>query len=197
MRTRTVKAAVGAAAFSLVFLTACGGGDDSGDGGDNTSAADDNDNDDGDDNASPSGPNVGTGAKTAVKAMDTAAGDVDDGAVLSADLDDNGERWEVSVASGTKAEYELMVSGDGTKVESNNKDNDLDEDLTRLGDAKLSAQDAAERAAKDHSGDVTGVDLDNDGGTLTWQVTLNDGGKSTEYRLDADSGKTLGSEADD
>ncbi|WP_144300418.1 PepSY domain-containing protein [Stackebrandtia nassauensis] len=199
MRTRNVISAVGAAALSVVLLGACGDGDDD---------AGDNDKDDstsasasGDDGAASPDPNVGSGAKIAVAAMDTAAADVKGGKVLDLDRDDDsgGQQWETTVAEGTKAEYELRVSADGTKVESNNKDNDLDEDLAQLADAKLSAQDAAKRAAKDHPGDVTGVDFDvpDGGGDPTWQVTLNDNGSATEYTLDADSGKTLNSEADD
>lgn len=200
MRTRNVVSAVGVAALSVALLGACGGdgddADDNNDSGDDSSAAEDGA------EASPSGPYVGTGDKTAVKAMDTAMADVDKGAVLGVDLDDDGgnQMWEVSVASGAKTEYELRVSADGAKVESNNKDNELDDDIAKLGDVKLSAQDAAKRAAKDHAGDVTGVDFetdDADNKTLVWQVTLNDNGTVTEYRLDADSGKTLGSEKDD
>ena len=205
MRNLKPTAIAATAALGLLVLAGCGGGDASndqgGDGG-NASATDDDDNDndtDDDGTGRPSGPNVGTGAKTAMAALDTAEKDVKDGTAFELDLDDDGGGgWDVTVASGTKAQYEVRVAEDGAKVESNNKDDDTDEDLGKLGGVDLTAGKAAERAADDHAGDVTGVDFEvrNDG-TETWQVTLNDNGSSTEYTLDANSGKTLGEEKDD
>ncbi|MGH8876230.1 MAG: PepSY domain-containing protein [Stackebrandtia sp.] len=200
MRKPEVMAAAAVAALALALLGACGGDDaPSEDPTDSSKSPDKDDDDYGDASSKPSGPNVGSGPKTAVAALDTAEDEVKNGAAFELDLDDDGgSGWDVTVASGTSSQYEVRVSQDGSKMESNNKENDRDDDLGKFADVKLTAQDAVKRAAKDHPGDVTGADFEvEDDGTETWQVTLNDNGSGTEYKLDANSGKTLSEEPED
>lgn len=191
MRTRT--AILAAAALAMLPLSGCGGDSaDDATGKDGSASASTPD----DDDAPAPKENTGKGAAVAVKAMDTAEANVRNGRVLDVELgeDYGNTRWELTILVDDKAQYELKVAADGEQVKSNVQDDDADDlkqDAARLDGAKLTAQDAAERAAADHPGDVIAVELeDRDDGATGWQVTLNDDGAVTEYLLDAKSGDT-------
>ncbi|MFC7470897.1 PepSY domain-containing protein [Streptomyces albidoflavus] len=136
----------------------------------------DDDQDDQDDRRDDKGAAAGPGNVTAAQAI-AAALKHTSGTVLSADLDDDGDRrWEVEVATGGSTVHEIDVDSTTGKVVRTETDRDEDDaaaELKAVQGAKVSARDAA--AAVD--GAVTSVEFD-DGrwevevGEADWTVPL-------------------------
>ncbi|MBL0776166.1 PepSY domain-containing protein [Streptomyces albidoflavus] len=136
----------------------------------------DDDKDDQDDRRDDKGAAAGPGNVTAAQAI-AAALKHTSGTVLSADLDDDGDRrWEVEVATGGSTVHEIDVDSTTGKVVRTETDRDEDDaaaELKAVQGAKVSARDAA--AAVD--GAVTSVEFD-DGrwevevGEADWTVPL-------------------------
>ncbi|WP_380791830.1 PepSY domain-containing protein [Streptomyces albidoflavus] len=136
----------------------------------------DDDKDDQDDRRDDKGASADPGNVTAAQAI-AAALKHTSGTVLSADLDDDGDRrWEVEVATGGSTVHEIDVDSTTGKVVRTETDRDEDDaaaDLKAVQGAKVSARDAA--AAVD--GAVTSVEFD-DGrwevevGEADWTVPL-------------------------
>ncbi|MGN0118496.1 MAG: PepSY domain-containing protein [Streptomyces albidoflavus] len=136
----------------------------------------DDDKDDQDDRRDDKGAAAGPGNVTAAQAI-AAALKHTSGTVLSADLDDDGDRrWEVEVATGGSTVHEIEVDSTTGKVVRTETDRDEDDaaaELKAVQGAKVSARDAA--AAVD--GAVTSVEFD-DGrwevevGEADWTVPL-------------------------
>ncbi|MFI8904224.1 PepSY domain-containing protein [Streptomyces albidoflavus] len=136
----------------------------------------DDDKDDQDDQRDDRGAAADPGNVTVAQAI-AAALKHTSGTVLSADLDDDGDRrWEVEVATGGSTVHEIDVDSTTGKVVRTETDRDEDDaaaELKAVQGAKVSARDAA--AAVD--GTVTSVEFD-DGrwevevGEADWTVPL-------------------------
>ncbi|MEU6437578.1 PepSY domain-containing protein [Streptomyces albidoflavus] len=134
------------------------------------------DRDDQDDQRGDKGAAADPGNVTVAQAV-AAALNHTSGTVLSADLDDDGDRrWEVEVATGGSTVHEIEVDSTTGKVVRTETDRDEDDaaaELKAVQGAKVSARDAA--AAVD--GAVTSVEFD-DGrwevevGEADWTVPL-------------------------
>lgn len=110
---------------------------------------------------------------------------------------DNG-RWEIDViADGSEWEYD--ISQDGSTVERADEDRDEDDDDRReLEQAEVSLVEALEIALEDTPGTIDDIDLDEDDGTLRWDVSIHPeaGGGEQEIEVDAASGDIVSSRHD-
>ncbi|MEU6107584.1 PepSY domain-containing protein [Streptomyces albidoflavus] len=136
----------------------------------------DDDKDDQDDRRDDKGAAADPGNVTVAQAI-AAALNHTSGTVLSADLDDDGDRrWEVEIATGGSTVHEIDVdsaTGKVVRAETDRDEDDAAAELKAVKGAKVSARDAA--AAVD--GTVTSVEFD-DGrwevevGEADWTVPL-------------------------
>lgn len=201
-------------------LVACGsdGDDDSGDSGDSGDAAqpsstvtvteepetspspsEEGTTSGGGDNGDGNSDGADDGALEA--AAETALGEVSGATLVTIDLDDSG--WDVTLVSQDGTESDLDVSADGTSVTdtTDNDDNDADDraEQQRLLDARVDYLAAVETARGEVPQlQVTGADLEEDDGTLRWDVDLGDGTDDDQrtVRIDAASGDVIGTERD-
>jgi uncharacterized membrane protein YkoI len=132
-------------------------------------------------------------ARTAVQTAE----DENGGTAHSLDFDDRGQ-WEVTVlADGTEWEYD--ISADGSTIEQTDEDSEDDADDQReLDEAQVSLIEALEIALEDTPGTIDDIDLDEDDGTLRWDVTIHIDGTNDEQEIDVDavSGEVLNSRSD-
>lgn len=184
---------VALAAVTALALTGCGDDND-----DNDTATSD-----------PTTPAETSDAPTATPDEDQTAGDLDEQAaalvaagrtaeaavdgsrVVTIDLDDG--EWEVDVVDADGVEHEVRVSADGSEVTRDPRQDDTDDDDRRenlaLVDAAQLDHEAAVRAAVgETSGRITDLDLDDEDGTVVWDVEI-EGGQ--ELRIDASTGDVL------
>ncbi|SCK35046.1 Peptidase propeptide and YPEB domain-containing protein [Streptomyces sp. WMMB 714] len=118
------------------------------------------------------------------------------GTVTGIDLDEgrNGPVWEVDVTKKGSFHEVTLDAGSG-KVLSDNKDGEESDDDTVPSGLKVSAAEAAEKAAG--QGTVTSVDFGDDG-DRNWEVEVTGkDGKETELAVDAQSGNVTQQKADD
>ncbi|MGW2265537.1 PepSY domain-containing protein [Streptomyces sp. SCA2-2] len=136
----------------------------------------DDDKDDQDDRRDDKGAAADPGNVTVAQAI-AAALNHTSGTVLSADLDDDGDRrWEVEIATGGSTVHEIDVDSATGKIVRTETDRDEDDaaaELKAVKGAKVSARDAA--AAVD--GAVTSVEFDDgrwevEAGEADWTVPL-------------------------
>ena len=193
---RTTLIALAAAPLAL-GLVACGSDDDSDDDATPTSTSTSS----APASTSPSDSSGGTSDAALLAAAETALGAVD-GTVFSISSDTGS--WEVQVVTADGAENELQISSDGSTVErgpvvDQDDANDLAEREQLLADAELdvaAAIDAARGSVPD--GAVTGVDLDLDAGTATWDVQFDEETADEQtVTVDAVTGEVLRTERDD
>ncbi|WP_436738986.1 PepSY domain-containing protein [Streptomyces sp. BBFR102] len=130
----------------------------------------------GDDDRDGEGSAAGPGNVTVARAVAAALGHTS-GTVLSAGLDDDGDRhWEVEIATGGSTVHEIDVdstSGEVVRAETDHDEDDAAADLAALKGAKVSARDAA--ATVDST--VTSVEFDDgrwevEAGEADWTVPL-------------------------
>jgi hypothetical protein len=154
--------------------------------------------------ASPSAPTTdgATAGGDVQTAAQTALGAVD-GTVFTVDRDDSGG-WEVSVVGSDGTDNEVGIAADGTTVTrgpavDTDDDGDDQAERERLLGASVDYLAAVEAAqAQVPGGTVTGVDLDEDNGTATWEVQLDEGtADETTVDVDASTGEVLRTERDD
>lgn len=185
--TRTARTRLAAAAVLAPLalgLVACGGDDDAPASASDTAASGD---------AQALQGDVET-------AVETALGEVD-GTVFSVDGDSRG--WEVTVVTDDGVENDLDLSADATTVERGPvEDTDSDQDdaaeTERLLGVSLDHAAAMEAAMGEVDGTVTGVDLSEENGTATWEVTFGeDTPDETTVEVDAESGEVLRTERGD
>lgn len=140
--------------------------------------------------ASPSGSQ--DALATAVSSAEDEAG----GTAFEIDLEDDGE-WEVSVAVGEE-EVQVRVSADGSEVLDSRSDGTLDRDeLAALEVATVPITEAVATALGEVGGTFDDADLDDDGGTVSWTVTIDrDGDDDVEVYVDIASGEILEIEND-
>lgn len=135
----------------------------------------------------------------------TARGTVDGSTVITIERDDS--RWEVELADSAGDEHDVIVSADGSEVQSGpRKDeqdgDDRDKNLHRVAEAELGFVAAAEAAlAEVPDAEVYDVSLDNhrnSSGPTVWDVTLRGGdGQEHELAVDAGDGSILEHQTDD
>lgn len=133
------------------------------------------------------------GEDGAARALSTASEELGGVAFAVDRTDDDGEElWEVSVAVGDE-DVEVFVSMDGNAVVREGERESLDdEDRRELDQVSITAAQAATTAATEAGASVEEVDLDEDGGTLAWDIELlTTDGATTEVRVDAVTGEVL------
>lgn len=161
--------------------------DDRDDSKDRDDKDDRDDRDDDDREAKPAGTTAADAAAAALKAAP--------GTVTGIDLDEgkNGPVWEVDITKG-KTSHEVTLDAKTNKVLSDKKDGEEDAEDTVPSGLKISAADAAGKAAA--HGTVTSVDFDDD--NRTWEVeTTGKDNKESELSVDAKSGKVTPQSSDD
>lgn len=158
--------------------------------------ADRDDNDDADDvndAADDDRATVGKGDVTAAEAI-AAALKHTPGTAVSADLDDDGAdagTWDVDVVKSDGGEYSVKVASDSGKVLGAHRDTDDDSDdraeLAALKGAEFDAREVALAAAA--KGTVTEVGVDDDNGTVAWNVETVKNNATSEWKAALDTGK--------
>ncbi|GAA1918577.1 hypothetical protein GCM10009737_20050 [Nocardioides lentus] len=138
-------------------------------------------------------------------AAETALGELSGATLITVDRDDNGD-WDVTLLTQDGVENDVDVSADGSTVtrgpvaDDNDDDGDDRAERQRLLDASVDYAAAIETAAGEVTDlDVTGVDLDEDNGTLRWDVDFGDDTDDDQRTVlvDAASGQVIGTEQDD
>lgn len=129
----------------------------------------------------------------AMAAMDTAAGAVDGGIVYKVDADDeNGEPvWDIKVVAGEQ-KNEVTVTKEGAEILKQETDDADAEDTQRAEQATVDARTALQTAADANDGKVLDeMELDEENGTLVWDIKLGEGGDEVELKVDAESGDII------
>lgn len=118
------------------------------------------------------------------------------GTAVSADLDDDGAdagAWDVDVVKADGGEYSVKVASDTGKVLGAHRDTDDDNDsddraeLAALKNARFDAREIALAAAE--KGTVTEVGVDDDNGTVAWNVETVKGTATSEWKAALDTGE--------
>ncbi|MEE6272749.1 PepSY domain-containing protein [Georgenia wangjunii] len=106
--------------------------------------------------------------------------------------DDDGGRWEVQIAA-DGVEHEVRVSLDGTTLIDHEREDELDdEDRTRLDAASVAAAEAGFNALSEVSGAITEITLDEERGTVVWEVEVRTSdGADIDVLIDAATGEVL------
>lgn len=137
-------------------------------------------------------------------AAQTALDEVGGSTLVSIDVDDSGD-WDVTLLGQDGTESDVDVSADGGTVTrgpvSDDDDNDADDqaERQRLLEAQVVYTDAIETARGEFGElDVTGASLDDDNGTLIWDIDFGDGTNDDAQTVlvDAATGDVIGTEAD-
>lgn len=123
------------------------------------------------------------------------------GIATTADLDDDGRRWEIDVLADDDSWHEVLVDGSSFDVVSVQPDDDDDQDdVSDARQAQVLLVDAAATAATEVGGDVTSIDLDDefdDSPRLTWDAEVATNGATRNVEVAADTGEVLANTADD
>lgn len=133
------------------------------------------------------------GEDGAARALSTAAEELGGQSFAVDPSDDDGEElWEVSVAVGQE-HVEVYVSLDGNAVVREGETEGLDDDDQRRLDAvSIAAAEAALTAAQETGGTVEEVELDDENGTVVWDIEVRStDGASIDVRVDAVTGEVL------
>lgn len=141
--------------------------------------------------AAGSGSATGPADVPAYAVIDAVLEKYADGIVVAVDADDDDTTWEVDVVVGEEVK-ELDVTADGDITET---DRDSDpEDVQKAKEAEVTAQQALDTAREGRDGvTLDEMDLDDDNGTLQWEVGFDreDGSDGPEVEIDATSGEVL------
>lgn len=115
-----------------------------------------------------------------------------DGIIVTVDADDDDDTtWEVDVVVGEEVK-ELDVTADGDITETDRESDP--EDVQKAKEAEVTAQQALDTAREGRDGvTLDEMDLDDDNGTLQWEVGFDreDGSDGPEVEIDATSGEVL------
>ncbi|WP_051297583.1 PepSY domain-containing protein [Brevibacterium album] len=196
-------------AAALLALAGCGSGGGEAAPAEETSAQTQQTREEGSDEASsPAAEQSGTSsarggeldaALAAIATAEAEAGgtafDVDFEEAETDDDDDDDVReahWSVGVMDGDR-EQEVRVSADGAEVLGTEEDDVDGDDRREREAASVALADALETALGDTPGLLDDASLDDDGGTLHWEVGVYPEGedRSTDVRVDAESGEVL------
>lgn len=113
------------------------------------------------------------------------------GIIVAVDADDDDRTWEVDVVVGEEVK-ELDVTADGDITETDRESDP--EDVQKAKEAEVTAQQALDTAREGRDGvTLDEMDLDDDNGTLHWEVGFDreDGSDGPEVEIDATSGEVL------
>lgn len=111
--------------------------------------------------------------------------DYPDGIIIAIDREDNTDAYEVDVVQGDEV-FELKVEEDGNVVEDDREHDG--EDVSYAQDTSVSISDAIQEALEQHQdGFLDDAELDEDNGTLSWEISLDDADRNdlTEVRIAA------------
>lgn len=112
-------------------------------------------------------------------------------------LDRDGDGWEVDVAVDDR-QVEVRTDRTGGEVLSTQDDDRLDgDDRAELDAATVTLAGALETAVAELDGEIEDADLDEEGGTLVWQVGIRTDGGEQEVHVDAETGEVLRVGTDD
>lgn len=144
--------------------------------------------------ASASDSPQGGDLEAASAAIDTAEAE-NGGTAHHIDWDDNAH-WEIDVVG--DREWEYQVSADGSSIEQTDEDDADSDDQREIEQAEVTLLEALEIALEDTPGTVDDAELDEDDGSLHWEVGIYAEGSadSTDIRIDAKSGDITGSDDD-
>lgn len=118
-------------------------------------------------------------------AIDAVMAEHPEGIIISIDREDDTDAYEVDVVEGDEV-FELNVAEDGT-VSEDDREHD-GEDVSYAQDTSVSISDAIREALEQHQdGFVDEAELDEDNGTLSWEISLDDADRNdlTEVRIAA------------
>ena len=141
--------------------------------------------------AAGSGSATGQADEPAYAVIDAVLEKYADGIIVAVDANDDDTTWEVDVVVGEEVK-ELDVTADGDITETD-RESDL-EDVQKAKDAEVTAQQALDTAREGRDGvTLDKMDLDDDNGTLQWEVEFDreDGSDGPEVEIDARSGEVL------
>ena len=141
--------------------------------------------------AAGSGSATGQADEPAYAVIDAVLEKYADGIIVAVDADDDDRTWEVDVVVGEGAK-ELDVTADGDITETDRESDP--EDVQKAKDAEVTAQQALDTAREGRDGvTLDEMDLDDDNGTLQWEVGFDreDGSDGPEVEIDATSGEVL------
>ena len=141
--------------------------------------------------AASSGSGTGQADDPAYAVIDAVLEKYADGIIVAVDANDDDTTWEVDVVVGEEVK-ELDVTADGDITETD-RESDL-EDVQKAKDAEITAQQALDTAREGRDGvTLDKMDLDDDNGTLQWEVRFDreDGSDGPEVEIDARSGEVL------
>ena len=141
--------------------------------------------------AASSGSGTGQADDPAYAVIDAVLEKYADGIIVAVDANDDDTTWEVDVVVGEEVK-ELDVTADGDITETD-RESDL-EDVQKAKDAEVTAQQALDTAREGRDGvTLDKMDLDDDNGTLQWEVEFDreDGSDGPEVEIDARSGEVL------
>ena len=211
--TLTRKTALtGTGMLAALALAACGTTSDNGDDGSaspgvdaSTAVASTPTTDDASGSASSSASSASASSTAAAAGSGSATGQADepahavidavlekyaDGIIVAVDADDD-TTWEVDVVVGEEVK-ELDVTADGDITETDRESDS--EDVQKAKEAEVTAQQALDTAREGRDGvTLDEMDLDDDNGTLQWEVGFDreDGSDGPEVEIDATSGEVL------
>ncbi|MGW9739050.1 putative membrane protein YkoI [Micrococcus sp. 140720015-1] len=147
--------------------------------------------------ASSTAPAAGSSSATgpaddpAYTVIDAVLDKYSDGIIVTVDANDDDTTWEVDVVVDEEVK-ELDVTADGDITETD-RESDA-EDVQKAKDAGVTAQQALDTAREGRDGvTLDEMDLDDDNGTLQWEVGFDreDGSDGPEVEIDATSGEVL------
>lgn len=151
--------------------------------------------------SAPPGPSGPGGVETLLAAGQTAAAELG-GTVTTIDSEPSG--WEVHVVFGDGTEQEVGLSPDGRRVvfgpfEDRDDFEDQRENQAMIQAARLDYRAAVEAARSAlPGGEISDIDLDFDGGGVTWEASVYEGGGPEQsVIIDAASGEVLFTGYDD
>lgn len=188
--TLTRKTALtGTGVLAAVALAACGTTADNGDDGSASPEPDAS--------ASSTAAAAGSGSATgqadepAYAVIDAVLEKYADGIIVAVDANDDDTTWEVDVVVGEEVK-ELDVTADGDITETDRESDS--EDVQKAKEAEVTAKQALDTAREGRDGvTLDEMDLDDDNGTLQWEVGFDreDGSDGPEVEIDATSGEVL------
>ncbi len=108
------------------------------------------------------------------------------------DDDEQEPHWNVDLISGDR-EWEVRVSADGTEVLGSEEDDADSDEMSALDATTVSLAEAISTAAEDVTGDFDDASLEDDGGTVHWEVSIYAEGeqRSQDIDVDAESGEII------
>ncbi|MGO2658171.1 PepSY domain-containing protein [Mycetocola reblochoni] len=144
--------------------------------------------------ASPAGTAAAQPATDDIAAVVAAAeGAVDGSRAWELDWEEGSSEWQVLVVSGDRS-TEVRVSSDGTEVLGQGDEDTLDaDDRAEIDAAGIGLVEAVDAARAEVEGTVDGAALDEENGTVRWEVDIREGEalRTSDVLVDAASGEVL------